>query len=293
MIEPRADGGVDLLDPLFERLDRLDAGVVGRLDAGDSEALADLDARLLRANPTADAARRAAWYARLRPEPDRVTPASGDVTDACDAAASLSWGEGWRTPERWRRLVESGRAGAGPAHAGLRLDQLVPASLAERAAAEAQALPLTPLTTAVVTAHRVVIDANAPPALATIRALLDHPATRRIVGLALGRPLEHGALHLNVWRLLPGERMAVHPDGARYAATVALGLNVAWAAGDGGAIAFGTPGPDGLAVQARWLPHQGDAFVFAPGPTTWHAVEPPNRTRWTLSGWWFWPVEGA
>ncbi|GDX81476.1 hypothetical protein LBMAG42_32870 [Deltaproteobacteria bacterium] len=289
MIEARDDGGVDLLDPLFERLDRLDAATVERLDAGDSETMAALDARLLRANPVADAARRAAWYARLRPEPARPDAASGDVSAACEAAATLGWAEAWRSAERWRRFVEGGRAAGGVLGCGLRLDGLFPAALAEAAAEEAMTEAVFPLTAAVVSAHRAVVTATSPPALAATRALLDDAATRRIVGLALERPLDQGALHLNLWRLLPGERMAVHPDGSRYAATVAIGLNAGWNAEHGGAIAFGTPGAEGLAVHTRWLPHAGDTLVFAPGPTTWHAVEPPTRTRWTLSGWWFWP----
>ena len=287
MVEPREDGGVDLLDPLFERLDRLDAATVRALDAGDGPALAALDDRLLREGPGVDAARRAAWYARLRPEPVAPVPPEADVAPLAAAVAAVGWAGAWQAPERWRRWIEAGRAG----NPLLPLDGLVPGPLAEAAAAEAAALPLTPLRTAVVTAHRAVVDAAAGGALGTIRAWLDAPATRAAVGAALGRPLA-GPLHLNVWRLLPGERMAVHPDGARYAGTVALGLNAGWTAGDGGAIAFGEPGPAGLGVRARWAPHLGDALVFAPTAATWHAVEPPTaRPRWTLSGWWSWPTE--
>lgn len=294
MVEPAADGGMDLLDPLFERLLRLDATEVARLDAGEREALSTLDTHLLRSNPAADAMRRAGWYARLRPEPVRPDAGGGSaaehaVRDACDAAAGLAWADPWRVPERWRRFVEEGRACAGRQ----RLDGCVPTALIHDALPEAEQSPLTSVSVAVVSAHRCRVDAASPPALAAIHALLDHPATRRAVGLALGRSLRAGPLHLNLWRLLPGERMAVHPDGARYAATVVVGLNTSWNAEDGGAIAFGEPGPDGLAVRSRWLPHAGDALVFAPGPATWHAVEPPTRTRWTLSGWWCWPPGAA
>ena len=190
MIEAHNDGSVDLLDPLFERLEHLGEAMVARLDEGDETALAALDARLLRTNPIADTARRAAWYARLRPEPSRPRVVSEDVVAACEAVAVLGWSEDWRSPERWRRFVEGGRASGGEAGFGQRLDGLLPGRLAAAAAAEADAIPLRPVDVAIVSAHRAVITAEAPPALAALRALLDAPSVRRIVGLALGRALE-------------------------------------------------------------------------------------------------------
>ena len=82
--------------------------------------------------------------------------------------------------------------------------------------------------------------------------------------------------------------MGVHPDGRFYAATISLGLCEGWSAADGGAIAFGMPRHDGLEVRQRWIPHLGDACLFAPDGATWHAVEPvtTDRIRRSLTGWW-------
>ncbi len=282
MIEPGDDGGLDLLDPLFERLIRLDARTVESLDEADPVAIAELDAAYLRACPEADALRRAAWYARLRPEP--VAPRVDDAVDCATIAAgvaTLGWADAWKDTERWRRLIETARSGGG----ALSLSGLVPGALATAAAVQANHLPLSPMETPIVSGSRAVVDDAIGGALAAVRALFDAPEARAAFGAALGRALNLG-LTLNAWSLAPGQRMAAHPDGARYAATLVVGLNAGWTAADGGAVAFGEPGPDGLRVRSRWLPHLGDVLVFAPTADTWHAVEPPTRPRWTLSGWW-------
>ena len=281
MIEARDDGGVDLLDPLFERLVHLDAETVSALDEADASSLAALDVRHLRACPEADALRRAAWYARLRPEPVALPVPPVDCRPLAAAVAALGWADAWRDAERWRRLIEDGRAGGGPRC----LSGLIPTGLAAAAADQAASLPRLPMATPVVTGSRALVDEQVGGALAETRGLFDAPEARAAFGAALGRDLALGLL-LNAWALMPGERMAVHPDGARYAATLVIGLNAGWTAGDGGAIAFGEPGSDGLRVRARWLPHLGDVLLFAPTADTWHAVEPPTRPRATLSGWW-------
>jgi hypothetical protein len=82
--------------------------------------------------------------------------------------------------------------------------------------------------------------------------------------------------------------MSAHPDGRLYCGTLSLGLCSGWTAADGGAIAFGDPTPQGFHVRERWLPHLGDALLFAPAADTWHAVEPvtSDKTRHSLTGWW-------
>lgn len=56
-------------------------------------------------------------------------------------------------------------------------------------------------------------------------------------------------------------------------------------AGDGGAIAFSTPGVDGLRVEERWLPHLGDVLAFAVEATLWRAIELVHGgDRLTLTG---------
>lgn len=286
LVEADPAGGVRILDPLFERVVVLDAAQVAALDAGDPAALATLDDRWLRESPAAEAVRRAAWSARLRPEPARPAVRGDETGDACvDVScvdvSGIDWAPAWRDAERWRRLFAAAHAG----NTLLPLDGLLPPALAEAAAAQAQTLPCARVEAAVVSAERALVDEAIGGPLGEVRARLTHPATRRFFGAALGRDLG-GPMHLNVWHLAPEERMAVHQDGARYAATVAVGLNAGWTAADGGAIAYGVPGPGGLGVSHRWLPHLGDVVVFAPTATSWHAVEPPARDRWTLSGWW-------
>ena len=277
MVELGEDGGFDLLDPLFQTLVHLTSTHAAALDAGDPDALAALEP--FRDHPASTALRREAWYARMRPEPAPFSVDPG--ADFTAAAAALPWAPAWRDPERWRRFGAAGRAG----NRLLPLDGLVPAELVAAARAQAESLPLQRLETQVVSAERAPVDAATGGPLAELWRIFDHGATRDVIGHALRRALP-GRLHLNVWRLGPGDRMAVHPDGPRYAATLILGLEPAWTVADGGAVAFGTPTERGLTVAHRWLPHAGDALVFAPAANTWHAVEPPARPRFTLSGWW-------
>ena len=119
------------------------------------------------------------------------------------------------------------------------------------------------------------------------RALMASPIVRRLFGAVLGVALPE-RLFINAWRLERGDYMGVHPDGRLYRGTLSLGLSDGWTAADGGAIAFGDPTADGFQVRERWLPHVGDALLFAPSHDTWHAVEPvlAQKTRYSLTGWW-------
>lgn len=284
MFETDEEGGITLVDPLFERALTLTAAEVAGLDAGDPEALARLDALHLRSSAETDAFRRAAWFARLRPWPEAAPQPAPDarlVAGVAEAAAALPWAPAWRDAGRWRHLIERGLASPGP----LQLDALFPLPLIRAAIAQLERAALQRLDTAHVQAGRAPVDDATGGALGELRAAVGAPAMREACGLALGRSLT-GALHLNAWRFGPGDRMAIHPDGSRYAATLVIGLNEGWRAADGGAIAFGEPGPRGLVVRQRWLPEAGDVLLFAPTATTWHAVEAPLRPRSSLSGWW-------
>jgi hypothetical protein len=289
MVETDEEGGITLVDPLFERALTLTAAEVAVLDAGVPEALSRLDALHLRSSPETDPFRRAAWFARLRPWPEAAPQPGPDahrVAGAAEAAAALPWAPAWRDAGRWRHLIERGLASPGP----LQLDGLFPISLVRAASVELGRASLQRLHTAHVQAERVGVDEATGGALGELRATVGAPAMRDACGLALGRTLS-GALHLNAWRFAPGDRMAIHPDGGRYAGTVVVGLNEGWRAADGGAIAFGEPGPHGLVVRHRWLPEAGDVLLFAPTATSWHAVEPASRPRLSLSGWWMQPAE--
>ncbi len=291
MLRPTAAGGLQLLDPLFEQVHTLSPAQVAALDADDDAAHAMLDEALLRASPLVDQLRDQAWAARLRPRALPPAPAPRPPPDlgAC-ARLAAAWPSGaWGQAERWRRLAEEGRAGAGL----VRLDGLLPEAEAEALGAAAAALPAARLDTARVAGHRADLPDDSP-----WRELRERLLDADLVGLlssALGRPAPRGqaGLHLNAWALGPGDHMAAHADGPTYELTLVIGLNPGWTAEDGGAITFFDPSRPEAAPALRWLPQAGDALVFAPAAHTWHAVAPARRLRRTLSGWWLRPLGGT
>ena len=184
----------------------------------------------------------------------------------------------WKDPKRLRRLAED--------RAGGRRYLMLPGFLTREAAvaiaAEAEALPYARFDSDVVQGDKCLLHGNQ---LRDWRKFLLGARTRRLLGGLLGRELPDG-LVINAWRMLPGDGMAVHPDGRLYWATVSLGLCDGWTAADGGAIAFGDPEGPNFVVRERWYPHLGDVSLFVPTPTTWHMVEPSARRRLTATGWW-------
>ncbi len=283
---PRPDGGVDLFDPLLDRLMSLSADDAAALDAPDPGLQARLAAALMLEGPPADAVRQAILAAR------RARPPTPPVVSS---VPPVDWGRAedlpdgvsprWRDGESLRRLAEDRAAG----RSVLILRQFLAPSFCEVLLREVASLPMQPMTTDIVRARRARVGSGLP---ALQEILLDDGA-RSLFGAVLGLPLAP-RIELNAWRLEPGDHLRTHPDGCRYRATFALGLCADWRAQDGGAIAFGQPQPDGgLQVQERWLPHLGDLLLFRPSATSWHQVEPPTRTRWTVSGWWLEPDAGA
>ncbi|TNF31473.1 MAG: 2OG-Fe(II) oxygenase [Deltaproteobacteria bacterium] len=277
----RPDGGLDLLDPLTERVHALSPREARALKRRDPMLEMRLDRDNLLEGVGAEQLRAAFWNAKLHGRPE-IAPA-GEVPDvdwaAACAALSPEVAAPWRDPERWRRLAEERAAG----HRYLVLRGFLTREAVAALAAEVAALPYVRLETELVRASRCLV---ADDALAGWRAFMAAPATRTLFGAVLGRELPPG-LTMNAWRLDDGDYMGVHPDGRRYQGTLGVGLCEGWRARDGGAIAFGEPGPDGFVVDQRWLPHAGDVTVFAPDADTWHAVEPVvGRRRNTLTGWW-------
>lgn len=276
LIRTREGDELILYDPLLERLHRLPAET---LDPPSPERLAWLAERLLLDGPAAERLRAEVVRARLArpplPEPFPEVPAT-DWRLAEDLPDGVS--SRWREGEAWRRIAEERAAGR---RVSILRGFLAP-TFCEVLRMEAAALHRERLDTDRVHAERSTSASSLP----RLREILRSADTRTLVGAVLGVALPD-ALHLNVWRLQAGDHFAVHPDGSRYRATFALGLNPGWNADHGGAIAFGTPQADGgFAVQERWLPHLGDLCLFVPGPCTWHVVEAPSRERWTASGWW-------
>ena len=270
----RPDGGVDYHDPLLAR--------VRRFDTADPPEAA-LRAALLLEGPEIARLRQAAYTALVSAEPRQVCWTEDAPPPAIWAQAPALPPEvaaPWHAPEPWRRLAEERLAG--------RRRLVLPGFLGEPAALAARDALLEGAwirqETAHIAADRADLAQMAPP-LAALDVLLRSPVLRDLLGAALGVGLPD-RLQMNAWRLGPGDRIRAHPDGHRYAATFALGLNPGWAARDGGAIAFGEPAPGGLAVTERWLPFLGDLCCFVPDHDTWHVVEPPSRPRITVSGWW-------
>jgi hypothetical protein len=251
LVRAHPEGGLELMDPLLERRARVQS--VDELDATWHE------------GPVAEALRERLWSARTRPEPRGLEPVEVQACWQQVDALPPEVAPAWRQIEPWRRLAEDRAAG----RRRLVLRGFVEPGFAWEIGAASR------LETELVQAWREQVEAP----------LFQHPALRALCGAVLG--IELGPeVTANRWRLEPGDRMGPHPDGPRYAATWSLGLCQGWRAVDGGAIAFGTPSPEGFRVLERYLPHHGDLLLFRPGAETWHCVEAPRRTRDTLTGWW-------
>jgi hypothetical protein len=280
--------GLDLVDLIRERITSLDPDEARALDLDPDE---DLDAELLQMRLSdaevledagSDEIRRSAWAGRkvrgVAAFSSRTQPASGPWELATTLPAFIA--ETWRQPERWRRLAEDHAAGTRYLH----LPGLLTEVAARRISSEVLDLQQTRLTTDLVDADRHLLGPSDVP---TWLDLMQSPPLIALVGAVLARPIP-GGLVVNAWRLTRGDHMGVHPDGRFYAATLSLGLCEGWTASDGGAIAFGVPRESGLEVRQRFIPHLGDACLFAPDGATWHAVEAVNtdRIRRSLTGWW-------
>jgi hypothetical protein len=276
----REDGGVDLVDLLLERFVSLTADEALALEQADPALMQRLEGLLLCEGTIADLLRRSAWSARThgRPLVPTAPHRPGDWEEARTLPPQVA--PEWSHPERYRRLAEEHAAG----RRYLSLPGFLAPSAAARLAAEAAALPFDRLSTDYAYAERRLLEGNE---LSEWRDLMASPAIRRLFGAVLAAELPE-RVSMNVWRLSRGDFMGVHPDGRRYRGTLSLGLSDGWAAADGGAIAFGDPTPEGFRVRERWLPHLGDALLFAPSHDTWHAVEPvvTARTRLSVTGWW-------
>jgi hypothetical protein len=278
--QARADGGVDLYDPLLERAFTVSAADAAALETLDDPALvARLEDALLLEGPMVVEIRRRVWASRVLPLVDAPAPGLVALDPALAAALPLLVAPHWRDPEAWRRLAEDRAAG----RARLVLRGFLDIATCSTLAAEVRALPFTRFETERIQAARAAPASS--PALSAWHTLLLDPALRALVGGALGVELP-AHVASNAWRMAPGDGMRAHPDGRRYTATWALGLNEGWTAADGGAITFGTPTPDGFVAEERWLPFAGDVCLFVPHAQSWHVVEPPRRERLTLSGWW-------
>lgn len=277
--QPDPRGGLLLYDPLLERLHRLDPSEQAQLHAPGPELLARLQAGLLLEGASAQALRASVVQARAAspPRPAQLPQVAqvdwGLAEDLPDGVSPR-----WRNGEALRRKAEDRAAG----RRVLVLDGFLAPVFLDVLEAEVRALPRQRLETELVRAERARVHQGLP----ALQEILTAAHTRTLLGAVLGVALPP-QVEANAWHLQPGDCMGVHPDGPRYRATWALGLNRGWTAADGGAIAFGQPLPDGgFDVRSRWLPHRGDLCLFVPHATSWHQVEPPRRPRWTVTGWW-------
>lgn len=289
---PRADGGLDLFDPVLERTHVLSPAEAA--DLSDWESASDpagstidlrLEGELLTEGPTAELIR-AAWWARKRasvPPPPAMAP---PVQAPWETAAELppeQIGSVWRSEESWRRLAEERASGS---YALPLRDLLTPAFAAALADAHAN-LAYERMAVGITWADRHVCTPDDAGPIAVWLAIMASDAFRGLIGAVLGVALPN-RVTANAWRMRPGDEIRAHPVGTTYVATISIGLNAKWTAQDLGAIAFAdaAPGDAAFAVRARWLPHLGDGLAIARGPASWHWVEPPTRERRTLTGWW-------
>lgn len=246
LVREGPDGRLRVLDPLTDRVHDV---LAEDLDAGRHPVLLE--------GTLAEILREQAWANRTRPPPP-----SFDTTDFDWGRASELPGEVlFRDPEAWRRLAEQRLSGSWLLRLPGFTEWIPPIGAEER------------MDTDLVHAFRV---RSAAP-------LFEHPAVRALCGAVLGMELS-GPVEANRWHMEPRDGIYAHRVGRRYAATFTLGLNEGWSASDGGAIAFGDPATGD--VTERWLPHAGDALIFAGGEHSWHWVEAPRRPRHTLTGWW-------
>lgn len=290
---PQPGGGLELLDLLLDTLHSLspaEAELLAALERGqdpESEAARalreQLDEALLWEGPVAEELRQQRCAARIHrwsEAPELNEPGDEEWSPPDEPLPELL-APAWRDPERYRRLREERLAG----REVFVLRGLIETERAAALAEEARSLPFERMVAPQVEAERCLLTTQ----LAPLQALLRDPGFRHLIGALLGRRLGESLL-LNAWRMQPGDRMAVHPDGPSYLATFSLGLCHQWTSDQGGAIAFGTPGPGGLEVRERFWPHLGDACVFAPHARSWHAVERVRRgERLSLTGWWLNP----
>ena len=280
---PTDDGGLDLFDLLYDRIEHLSAEEVAGLEAGDLEVLNRLEALVLLEGEHAETLRRQR-YDRHRAE---VVAHRGPQLAEVDWSLAAGWPKWvsplWRDPEQLRRLAESRAAG----NRFLSLPGFVNPDAAQALYGEVTALEYERMDTPWVRGARHQVAPES--ALKAWTSLITSEMTRTLFGAVLGRRLD-AHLTANIWRLGPGDGMPVHADGRRYQATISLGLSRAWSAAQGGAIAIGSPSEDRFDAQQRWLPHLGDVLLFAPEIDTWHAVEPViSGTRYSVTSWWTGP----
>jgi len=276
----RDDGGLDLVDLIMDRLHRFDASEAAAIASGDAAMWARLETLFVVDNAMGRMLQEQQWAGRARGVP--VANQALQVADV-DWSRAAAFPEEvsafWRDGERWRRLAEERAAG----RAMLVVRGFLTPEAVQTLRAAVEVLDYKRWELELVHAeHHVLQDDE----LTTWRGLFHNDDVRHVLGGVLGVSLE-ARTTINAWRVSPGDYFRAHVDGKNYVGTFSLGLCDGWTAADGGAIAFGTPQPEGFEVQERWLPHGGDLCLFRPREAWWHTVEPvESRTRLTLTGWW-------
>lgn len=285
---PLPDGGLELFDPVLDRLYALDAAETARL-AADGTLPDRLRDAMLEEGPVAELVR-AHWWTRKRasvPPPAEPSPPAEGPWALAEALPAEVIGPAWRDGETWRRLAEDRAAGT----VALPMPRLLGTPFAAALAHAHASLAFERMAVGLTWAERHVCTPADVGPVADWLAVKAGPHFRALCGAVLGLPLP-ATVTANAWKLEPGDEIRAHPVGTTYVATLSLGLCRDWAACDRGAIVFAdaAPGEAAFAVVSRWLPHLGDALAIARGPASWHWVESPRRTRRTLTGWW---VAGA
>ena len=274
------DGGVDLFDLLYERIEHLNAEEAEALAEGEPRILERLKGLVLLEGEHAETLRRQRYWRHKAESTSSQSPSIEEVDWTLASQLPDFVSAQWRDPEAFRRLAESKAAG----NVFLSLPAFIKPEAARELADALKGAPFETMQTPWVRGERHVIDEGSP--LNAWADFLVSEVTRALFSAVLARPLSP-AMIANGWRLHEGGEMPVHPDGRRYQGTASLGLSEGWRACQGGAIAMGAPEAEGFKVSARWLPQLGDLLLFAPAHDTWHAVEPVlSGVRYSVTSWW-------
>ena len=275
-----AEGGLDLYDLLYDRVTTLDPEEAAALDRGDEAILDRLSALVLLESDHAQTLRRQR-YARHKAD---VHAHRAPLIEETDWSLAEGWPDfiasHWRQGEALRRLAEARAAG----NQFIALPGFMKLRSARELAQAAASIAFERMDTPWVKASRHGLGEGT--LYTRWVQFLTREDTRALFGAILGRRLE-AQIKGNVWRLETGDMMPVHTDGKHYQGTISLGLNEAWRASQGGAIARGAPEEGRFRVDTRWLPHLGDVLLFAPTYDSWHAVEPVLQgERLSITAWW-------
>ena len=272
------EGCIEMYDPLLQKSVQLSVSesqmFLAGEDSWDATFIDKLDHNFMLEGMGVDAVRNHVWehrtMFRIQPDPTSFPPIDWNI--AQDLPDSIQ--EGWKSPERWRRLYELSCSGTDI----FVLDELIQEDILMSYASQLDSFE--DYTSAVVNAKRQLLHDG------MIVDLMHDEVFRSLCQSLLHVPLLQSTW-VQAWKLEKGEGFGVHADGSKYVGTLSIGCCPHWKASNGGAITFGHGGPHNWKGVSRWLPHLGSALLFRPRADLWHGVEDvQSKQRISITGWW-------